>query len=141
MTLVVDAGPLVASTDRSDDRRLVVQRVLREELGRLVVPAPVTAEVDYLLGERVGEAARRGFLHDLAAQRFDVECLRDAEYRQIVALERQYADLRLGLAELSLVVIAARLRCTRILTFDERHFRTIRPLSGDAAFTLLPADA
>jgi predicted nucleic acid-binding protein len=59
---------------------------------------------------------------------------------RIVMLERQYADLRPGLADLSVVVIAARLRATRILTFDERHFRAIRPLYGDA-FTLLPADA
>jgi hypothetical protein len=28
----------------------------------------------------------------------------------------------------------------RLLTFDERHFRTIRPLQG-GSFTLLPADA
>ncbi|MEJ7798619.1 MAG: PIN domain-containing protein [Solirubrobacteraceae bacterium] len=141
MTLVLDAGPLVASTDRRDRRRLAVQRILREEQGPLVLPAPVSAEVDYLLGRRVGEAARRGFLGDLAERRFDVECLTEVEYSHVAALERQYADLSLGLADLSMVVIAARLRCTRILTFDERHFRAIRPLSSGAAFTLLPADA
>jgi predicted nucleic acid-binding protein len=139
VTLVLDAGPLVASTDFGDPRRLTVQRILTDEPGRLVVPAPVTAEVDYLLGRRVGDDARRGFLDDLAAGRFDVECLEPLDYARIVALERQYLDLSLGLADLSVVVMAARLRCTRILTFDERHFRAIRPLQGDA-FTLLPAD-
>ena len=29
---------------------------------------------------------------------------------------------------------------TTLLTLDERHFRTVKPLSGDA-FTLLPADS
>lgn len=140
MTLVLDAGPLVASTDIGDSRRLAVQRVLRDEPGPLVLPAPVSAEVDYLLGRRVGEAARRGFLDDLAAGRLDVECLERNDYARIVVLERQYTDLRPGLADLSVVVMAARLRCTRILTFDERHFRAIRPLYGDA-FTLLPAEA
>lgn len=139
MTLIVDAGPLVASADLRDCRRLDVQRRLVESSGPLVIPAVVTAEADYLLGRRVGERARRGFLDDLASRRFEVECLTDLEYAKVATLERQYADLALGLADLSIVVIAARLRCTRILTFDERHFRAIRPLYGDA-FELLPAD-
>ena len=139
MTLVVDAGPLVASTDVRDSRRLDAQRVLVESPGPLVIPAPVTAEADYLLARRVGESARHGFLDDLVARRLEVGCLTDLEYATIATLERQYADLRPGLADLSIVVIAARLRCTRILTFDERRFRTIRPLYGDA-FELLPAD-
>jgi predicted nucleic acid-binding protein len=140
VTLLVDAGPLVASTDVRDRRRLSVQRLLVDSLGPLVVPAPITAEVDYLLADRIGERARLGFLDDLISRRFDVECLTPADYASVAMLERQYADLRPGLADLSIVVVAARLRCTRILTFDERHFRAILPLYGDA-FTLLPADA
>lgn len=35
------------------------------------------------------------------------------------------------------VVLAARLRTRRILTFDERHFRAVRPLQG-GLFELLP---
>ena len=110
------------------------------EPGQLTIPAPVTAEADYLIAQRVGEDARRRFLDDLAARRFEVECLTDIDYATIAMLQRQYADLRPGLADLSIVVIAARLRCTRILTFDERRFRAIRPLYGDG-FELLPADA
>lgn len=139
MTLLVDAGPVVASTDAGDSRRLTVQRLLVDSPGPLVIPAPVTAEVDHLLGRRVGERARRGFLEDLAAQRFEVESLTELDYTRVAHLEEQYAELRPGLADLSIVIIAASLRCTRILTFDERHFRAIRPLYGDA-FTLLPAD-
>jgi hypothetical protein len=40
-----------------------------------------------------------------------------------------------------LLALAARLETTRIATLDERHFRVIRPLTGEAAFTLLPTDA
>jgi hypothetical protein len=36
--------------------------------------------------------------------------------------------------------LANRYRTDRIVSFDERHFRAVAPLSGDA-FTLLPADA
>jgi predicted nucleic acid-binding protein len=51
----------------------------------------------------------------------------------------RYGDLRLGLADASVVVIAGAARTTRVLTLDERHFRPVRPLWGEA-FTLLPAD-
>lgn len=47
--------------------------------------------------------------------------------------------MRIGLADASLVILAARYGTTRLLTFDEKHFRVIRPLQADA-FTLLPAD-
>jgi hypothetical protein len=38
------------------------------------------------------------------------------------------------------IVLAARYRTTRILSFDERHLRAVTPLHGDA-FVVLPADA
>lgn len=57
----------------------------------------------------------------------------------MVDLEARYHDLDAGLADLSVVVLAARHRIRRVLTFDERHFRALRPLSG-GHFTILPAD-
>lgn len=140
MTLLIDAAPLVAFADRRDPARAAVERVLREEPGALVVPCPVTAEVDYLLGRRLGEPSRLAFLEDLVAERFQVACLDAADHALVLDLERRYADLAPGLADLSLVVVAARRRSIRLLTFDERHFRTIRPLGGEPAFALLPAD-
>jgi predicted nucleic acid-binding protein len=140
VTVVIDAGPLVTFSDLRDPRYAAVRRVMLGEQGPLVIPAPVTAEADYLIGARVGEVPRRRYLDDLASGRFDVQCLSRVDYARIADLERQYADMHLGLADLSVVVVAARLHCTRIVTFDERHFRAIRPLHGDA-FTLLPADA
>lgn len=116
-----------------------VEALLHEEAGELVVPAPITAEVDYLLGRRLGRRARLAFLDDLAAGRFAVACLDAEDHRLIVDLERRYQDVDAGLADLSAVVIAGRYRTRRLLTFDERHFRTLRPLDG-GRFTLLPAD-
>ena len=51
----------------------------------------------------------------------------------------RYGELRIGLADASVAVIAAAAKTTRLLTLDERHFRPMRPLWGEA-FTLLPAD-
>lgn len=140
MTLVLDAAPLVAVADRRDPMKGAVEVALREEPGELVVPAPVTAEVDYLLGRRLGRAVRLAFLADLAAGRFTVACLDDTDYATMADLDRRYEDLDVGLADLSVVVVAHRYSTERILTFDERHFRALRPIAG-GHFTLLPAGA
>ena len=140
MTLVVDAAPLVAVADRRDPMRPRVEKVLEDEPGELVIPAPVTAEVDYLLGRRLGRGSRLAFLADLAAGRFTVACLDPNDHGVIADLEARYHDLDVGLADLSTVVIADRYRTRRLLTFDERHFRTLRAVRG-GRFTLLPMDS
>lgn len=140
MTLVVDAAPLVSLADLHEPRREEILGILRRERGGLVVPAPVTAEIDYLLGRRFGPGARRAFLHDLAARRFETPGLDADDYETALDLDRRYGDLDVGLADLSIVVLARRLGTRRILTFDERHFRVLRPLQG-GTFTVLPADA
>jgi len=73
------------------------------------------------------------------AGRFTVASLKREDYTTIADLESRYADLSLGLADCALVVLAHRYETTRILSFDERHFRTVTPLGG-GSFTLLPAD-
>jgi predicted nucleic acid-binding protein len=55
------------------------------------------------------------------------------------AVAERYQDQRIGLADASIVALAARYQTTRVLTLDERHFLAMRPLHADA-FTILPAD-
>jgi predicted nucleic acid-binding protein len=140
VTLVVDAAPLVALADLNEPRRGEILELLQAEQGSLFVPAPVTAEIDYLLGQRFGALARRAFLEDLCGRRYESPGLAGSDYEAALDLDRRYADLNLGLADLSVVVIAAKLATRRLLTFDERHFRVVCPLQG-GTFTLLPADA
>jgi hypothetical protein len=140
LTLLVDAAPVVALADPREPHRDKILEILAGEPGAIVIPAPITAEIDYLLGQRFGHAARRAFLRDLAAGRFTVASLEREDYATIVELESRYQDLQLGLADCTLVVLADRYGTDRIVSFDERHFRTVAPLSGEA-FTVLPADA
>jgi uncharacterized protein len=140
VTLVLDAAPLVALADAEEPQLEALLRIRDEEEGRLVLPAPVAAEVDYLLGVRFGEAARRAFLSDLAARRYDVACLEADDYRAASELDIRYSDLGLGLADCSIAVLAERYETRRLLSFDERHFRAVVPLQG-GAFELLPADS
>jgi predicted nucleic acid-binding protein len=139
VTLVIDAAPIVALAESGEPRRQAILDTMRTEAGDLIIPSPVTAEVDYLLSHRFGREARLAFLRDLSAGRFIVACLDREDYTTIVDLDVRYADLELGLADCALVVIANRCRTDRIMSFDERHFRAVTPLSG-GAFTILPAD-
>ena len=62
--------------------------VLRAEGGDLVVPAPVSAEVDYLIRRRGSAMAARAFLRDVAA------ALRDLEVACDVAVCERRPDRR-----------------------------------------------
>jgi uncharacterized protein len=70
--------------------------------------------------------------------RYRLEAL-DAD--DIAAAERviaRYADLQLGLADASIVVLATRYGVRDLLSLDERHFRAVRGPNG-RPFRLLPA--
>ena len=137
MTLVLDAGPLVALADRRDPMQPAIEQLLRDEAGQLLVPLPVATEVDYLLGRRGGRGPRLAFLDDLVSGRLALEGLSATDLATVRDLEGRYPELDAGLADLSVVVIAARHRTSRVATFDD-HFRVLRPLDGEPAFTVLP---
>jgi predicted nucleic acid-binding protein len=115
----------------------IVEKLLRDETGDLIVPLPVATRTDYLLGARGGRTPRLAFLEDLTSGRYVIAGLTSIDIETIRDLEARYADLVAGLADLSVVVVAAHHRTTRIATFDQ-HFRALRPLDGSPAFTLLP---
>jgi len=139
VTLIVDAAPLVALGDARDRLHAAVGDVLRAEAGDLIIPAPVSAEADYLIRRRGSASAARAFLRDVASGRFRVEGLTADEHGTAARLDEQYADLDLGLADLAVVILAHRFGTRRLLTFDERDFRAVTPLAG-GSFTLIPRD-
>src|SRR5674536_357914 len=76
---------------------------------------------------------------DVAAGAYDLARLTAGDIAACVGVDRAYGDLGIGLADASLVVLAARTATRSLLTLDERHFRAVRPQQG-GAFRLLPAD-
>lgn len=140
MALVVDAGALYAQADTDDPGHTRVRAVLLAEHEPMVTTELAVAEADYLILDRLGPGAEAAFLDDLVMGTYVVECLDRPGLRRAREVIDRYRDLRIGLADASLVVLAADYGSHRLLTFDERAFRAITPLDG-GAFTILPADA
>jgi predicted nucleic acid-binding protein len=138
--LVVDAGVLYAQADRTDPHHQASARLLQDESGLLITTELVVAEADYLILHRLGIDAELAFLMDLSQGTFNVECLSRQELSKARELALRYKDLELGLADVSLVILADRHKTRRIATFDQRAFRLVTPLQG-GAFEILPADA
>jgi uncharacterized protein len=140
MALIVDAGSLYAQADRGDPAHDAVVAIMRSERGPLITSQIAAAEADYLVLTRLGIDVELAFLADLATATFVAECLTPEELEIARDVATRYRDLEVGLADASLVALARRFGTNRLMTLDERCFRTIRPLQG-GNFRLLPADA
>ncbi len=137
MTIVLDTSVVVAFMNRRDDDH---ERVVAwmETTGEDLATTPlIVAEIDHLVSRAGGTDAAAAFYEDLIGGAYLVEWWPEAVRETVEAARKNPGT---GLADASLIALAARLGTTRIATLDERHFRVVRPLSGEAAFTLLPAD-
>lgn len=98
----------------------------------------IVAEIDHLVSRGGGSDAASAFYEDLVSGAYLVEWWPEAVL-ETVRVVREHRGV--GLADASLLALAARLGTVRVATLDERHFRSARSLTGEAAFTLLPTDA
>jgi predicted nucleic acid-binding protein len=100
----------------------------------------VLAELDCLLATRMSAKAARSFLSEVANGAYQLEPFDQGDVDAAIDILERYADLDLGLADASMVVLAERHATRDILTLDERHFRTVLG-PGLRPFRLLPADS
>lgn len=132
MTLLIDAAPIVALADPAEPRRAAILDPLTGETGSLVIRAPTTAEIDHLLGQRFGSAARRAFLADLAAGRFCVGNLERVEVdRDLQGPSRRDQSPRPAAARCPLTSSP----CTTAADLGERQHRAGDRMPGDVAAT------
>jgi uncharacterized protein len=136
--IVIDTSVVVAAMNRRDSHHRTVVEWMEQATGALITSPLALAEMDYLVSRHGGPAAARRLHDDFDAGAYRVEWWPASIYDSI-EVARDYRGL--GLADASLVAIAGRLGTTEIATLDERHFRKLRPLTGEPAFRLLPADA
>ena len=121
-----------------------MQRTAADALGAarppLVLSPFVLAELDYLTARRLGPADQGLLLAEVARGAYQLEPFTATDVAEARDVIDQYADLRISLADASIVVLARRHAAHDVLTLDDRHFRVLRG-PRDRPFRLLPADA
>jgi predicted nucleic acid-binding protein len=132
---VCDTGPLVAAAiiDDAHHRECVdLLASLHLAGGPILVPAPVVAEVGYLLAREGGARVESQFLSSLAdGTLWPVELTRD-DYRRAAQLVLEYASLPLGTTDATVIALCERLELAEVATLDRKHFAVVRPLHLDA---------
>jgi uncharacterized protein len=136
-TILVDTGILYALADRKDKWHLRAASFIAESAGRLVVPSTVLPETCYLLNTCIGQAAEIAFIRAIIYRELIVEQVTTTDLVRATELMTAYSDANIGMVDASLVAVAERLKLTRILTTDRRHFAMIKPRHCKS-FQLLP---
>jgi uncharacterized protein len=136
--VIVDASFLVSVWFEDEEQHEESSSWYAGETSRLLTTPVVVAELDYMVRKYGGDDAARVVIANLATHALEVDWWDDAVR---TCWKIVHTRPEIGIADASLVALAAHRKTTRIATFDERHFRTLTPLTGEPSFTLLPADA
>ena len=134
--IVADTSGLLALFNAREPQHDEVRRAVERDPDVVVSPY-VVAELDYLVATRLGVDAELRLLNELAGGAYHLADIAEADLRSAVSVVERYRDQEIGVADASLVVLAARYRTKSILTLDRRHFSVLRPLDG-GRFRLLP---
>jgi uncharacterized protein len=137
--IIADTSGLLSAFGHDARMHRQARAAYEDDGGPVVLSPYVLAELDYMILQRAGPAKELELLREVADGVYELGEFGCAEVALAAEVVEQYRDLRIGLADASIVVLAARYRTKRLLTVDHRHFRAMRPLDG-GSFTILPAD-
>jgi predicted nucleic acid-binding protein len=133
----VDAGPLVALVDASDEHHARCVSALKDVAEPMGTVWPAVTEALYLLldlpdgQQAVLEMLRRGVVRLLPLGEEDVARLPELMFK--------YRDLPMDLADAALVRVAERDGLDRVFTLDRRDFEVYR-IAKRKGFRIIPAD-
>jgi len=138
--IVLDTGGLYAALDANDALHVrAVAALVASTPPRLISPF-VLAELDCLIGQRVGHQAQVSLLDEVTRGVYQLEAFSSEDLGHARRIMERYADLRIGLADASVVVLADRHRSVELPCTDVRHFRALRGQRG-RPIRLRPLDA
>ena len=133
--ILVDAGPLVALVDASDEHHARCVEVLKDLEEPMGTVWPAVTEALYLLldvpagQDAVLELLRRGTVRLVALDRDDVSRMKD--------LMAKYRDQPMDLADAALVRVAERDGLDRVFTIDRTDFEVYR-IGKRRSFRIVP---
>ena len=133
--VLADTGPIVAILSRRDQYHKTCVKALRDMPGPLFTCWPVITEVAWLL--RRDSNAIQQLLGSIDIGLFEMLTLTTADAKPISLIMKKYRDIRIQLADASLVYLAARDGVDTVFTLDRRDFSVYR-LPRGKTFRILP---
>ena len=124
--ILVDAGFLYALLDKDDAWHVRAVAASEEVKEKWITTWPVLTETTHLIVRYLGAEPATALMQDVADGDIALWDIAPESRRRLPALMQRYADLPMDLADASLVLLADVLEHGRILTTDERDFRTYR---------------
>ncbi|CAN5579016.1 MAG: PIN domain-containing protein [Actinomycetota bacterium] len=140
MAIILDSSGLLSAIDDRQEDHIPVREFLESVREPLVISPFVLAELDYMVMTRLGQAREVALLREVARGAYILEPFSAEDVSDAIEVIENYADLGVGLADASNVVLSRRRETNDLLTLDERHFRTLRGYR-ERPFRVLPADA
>jgi len=137
--IVADTSAVLQLASSTAERHADVVRAVAELDGPFLLSPFVFAELDYMLGTRHGQAAQLALLTEVMEGAYELASFERADVEAAAGVIGRYKDLRIGLADASIVVLAEKHATVDVLSFDHRHFRAICG-PGGRPFRLLPDD-
>lgn len=137
--ILLDTSGLLAALDESQRHHQPCANLIGNAAPPLLLSPFVLAELDYLLMRHVGRLAQVALLDEVARGAYQLESFTAADVERAREVVEQYADLEIGLADASILVLAERHGVAEVLTLDQRHFRAMR-IERRKRFRILPFD-
>ncbi len=138
--ILVDTSAALQLASSTAHRHSDVVEVIGRLPGPFLLSPFVLAELDYMLGTRHGQSAQMAMLAEVVDGAYELAQFDRGDVDLAAKVIRKYEDLRVGLADASIVVLAEKHQTVDVLTFDARHFRAMGG-PGGRPFRLLPDDA
>ncbi|MEY4225969.1 MAG: hypothetical protein RL190_726 [Actinomycetota bacterium] len=135
--IIADTGALISYLDALEPEHERVTAIIDAERDPIVISPFVLAELDYLVGKRLGARAARGVLDELSGGAYEIALFAADDVRRALRVLDRHVERRLGLTDASLVVLADRYGSTTVLTVDRRDFEGLTRSDG-TPLTILP---
>lgn len=135
--ILVDTDGLLRGLVRTETHHDEVRNFLENNDEPLIMSPFVLGELNYWLRKRLGQAAAISLLREVEDGAYEFVPVDLADLAEARTVIESQPGLEISLADASLVVLARKLRCDRVLTYD-KHFRTLQPGGPGSYFTLLP---
>ncbi len=118
--ILIDAGPLIALFDGSDNFHTKIVAYLARSTDQFVTSWPVITETCHMLSFSVN--AQTDFLRWCMRGGVRIENIASEELGRIIELTEKYSSVPMDLADASLILISERLNIREILTIDSDYY-------------------